>query len=150
MQRDPMQRETPPDGRRRGDLIFGGMSGGADEMAVAFRTLKSSSVRAARPPRVRAVNRAERRHAAARGDRQFRRFVEGLVRCGGADCCHGCGRALRSGQATLTGLDARGRGLTAAQCCQDRVVVGLALGLYLSARDAPAEWLAGVRPRGSA
>ena len=43
--------------------------------------------------------------------RQFRRFIERVTRQGGADRCHGCGRTLSSGEVTLTGAGADGRGL---------------------------------------
>ena len=70
--------------------------------------------------------------------RQFRRFIERVTRQGGADRCHGCGRTLSSGEVTLTGAGADGRGLTVAGCCDDRIV-GLALGVYVTA-PAVSEW----------
>jgi hypothetical protein len=69
---------------------------------------------------------------------------------GGADCCHGCGRALASGTVTLFGTDRRGGPLTVAECCHKRLAVIIGFGIYLAAADAPAEWLDALPTEGSA
>lgn len=84
-------------------------------------------------------------------DDAFRRLIERAnARGGGGDHCHGCGRALASGESTAVGTDRRGNPRVMARCCVGRLSVIVGFGVYLAAADAPAEWLAAVPAEGMA
>src|SRR5712691_5477630 len=76
--------------------------------------------------------------SAASRDRAFRRLVLKANReHGGGDRCHGCGRALRSLEVTLTGEDRRGALLIVAQCCARRLAIVLGYGIYIANGEDP-------------
>jgi hypothetical protein len=50
----------------------------------------------------------------------------------------------------VVGFDRAGVAKIAAECCAHTIVRAVGCTLYVAAHDAPAEWLAGVEPRGSA
>lgn len=95
------------------------------------------------------ANRCERRRDRLT-TQQFERLVKRLSREKGIGRCHGCGRTLNSPEATITGYDAGGRALTVGGCCEHRIEIGIALGLYVDAKDAPASWLKDVEVEGHA
>ncbi len=93
------------------------------------------------------ANRCERRRGRLT-TQQFWRLVRRLSREKGIGRCHGCGRRFDSPEGTITGLTGDGCALTVGRCCEHRIEVALALGLYCDAKDAPASWLRDIEVQG--
>jgi hypothetical protein len=77
-------------------------------------------------------------------DEAFRRLIE---RHGStSDNCESCGRALRSLETTLIGIDRRGRVLTVATaCCSRQLAAALGFGVYVRWGEDPDRAVAAAR-----